>query len=161
MIDEEREWQTRETCAMVETGPVSGAARFDVRTTSDSHFSWLRTRMSLERTLMSWVRTGIALVGFGFTIFQFFGRLKTTPGVAAAAYPRAPQYLALGLIGAGTIGLIIAAWEYNMVIRYLWSTEFKPIAGISGTWHTPIFAVTILLILIGLFAFGAVLFRVP
>ena len=147
---------------MAETRPVSGAARFDVRTTSDSHFSWLRTRMSLERTLMSWMRTGIALIGFGFTIFQFFGRLSTTPGAAAPTYPRAPQYLALELIGAGTIGLIIAAWEYHTANRYLWSTEFKPIAGISGTpEHTPIFAVTILLVLIGIFAFAAVLFRVP
>lgn len=34
-----------------------------------SHFSWLRTRLSVERTLMSWVRTAIALIGFGFTIF--------------------------------------------------------------------------------------------
>jgi len=117
--------------------------------------------MSLERTLMSWMRTGIALIGFGFTIFQFFGRLSTTPGVAAPTYPRAPQYLALQLIGAGTIGLIIAAREYHVTLRYLWSSEFQPIAGISGRWTTPVFGVTILLILIGLFAFGAVLFRVP
>ena len=27
--------------------------RFDVKATSESHFSWIRTRMSLERTLMS------------------------------------------------------------------------------------------------------------
>jgi putative membrane protein len=117
--------------------------------------------MSLERTLMSWVRTGIALIGFGFTIFQFFGRLSTTPGVAAPTYPRAPQYLALELIGLGTIGLFIAAWEYQSTVRYLWSAEFKPIAGISGGWQTPILTFTILLALIGIFAFGAVLFRVP
>ena len=146
---------------MADTRTVSGAERFDVRTTSDSHFSWLRTRMSLERTLMSWMRTGIALIGFGFTIFQFFGRLNTTPGVAVPTYPRAPQYLALELIGAGTIGLLIAAWEYHATARYLWSTEFKPIAGISGPGHTPIFTFTILLALIGIFAFAAVLFRVP
>ena len=146
---------------MAETRPVSGAARFDVRTTSDSHFSWLRTRMSLERTLMSWVRTGIALIGFGFTIFQFFGRLTTTAGVAAPVYPRAPQYLALELIGAGTIGLLIAAWEYHATARYLWSTEFKPIAGIPSIRHTPILGMSILLALIGVFAFAAVLFRVP
>ena|SRR6516162_3950185 len=146
---------------MAETRPVSGAARFDVRTTSDSHFSWLRTRMSLERTLMSWMRTGIALIGFGFTIFQFFGRLNTTPGVAVPTYPRAPQYLALELIGAGTIGLLIAAWEYHATARYLWSTEFKAIAGIPSIRHTPILGMSILLALIGVFAFAAVLFRVP
>ena len=146
---------------MADTRTVSGAERFDVRTTSDSHFAWLRTRMSLERTLMSWMRTGIALIGFGFTIFQFFGRLNTTPGVAAPTYPRAPQYLALELIGVGTIGLLIAAWEYQATVRYLWSTEFKPIAGIAGPGHTPVLGFTILLALVGVFAFAAVLFRVP
>ena len=49
--------------------------RFIVKTTSDSHFSWLRTRLSIERTLMSWVRTSVSLIGFGFTIVQFFERL--------------------------------------------------------------------------------------
>ena len=50
----------------------SGQARFQVKPTSDSHFSWLRTRLAVESTLMSWVRTSISLIGFGFTIVQFF-----------------------------------------------------------------------------------------
>jgi len=53
-------------------------SRFEVRTTAESHFSWLRTRMSTERTLMSWVRTATALIGFGFTIVQFFEHLQST-----------------------------------------------------------------------------------
>ena len=54
--------------------------RFDVKATADSHFSWLRTRLSVERTLMSVVRTAIALIGFGFTIVQFFDRYRRRPG---------------------------------------------------------------------------------
>jgi len=123
--------------------------------------SFQRTRMSADRTLMSVIRTSLSLIGFGFTIFQFFGRLNTTAGVATPVYPRAPQYLALELIGAGTIGLLIAAWEYHATARYLWSTEFKPIAGIPSIRHTPILGMSILLALIGVFAFAAVLFRVP
>ena len=42
--------------------------RFEIKTSAESHFSWIRTRLSVERTLMSWVRTGTALIGFGFTI---------------------------------------------------------------------------------------------
>ena len=48
--------------------------RFAVKPSPESHFSWLRTAMSLERTMMSWVRTGASLIGFGFTIVQFFER---------------------------------------------------------------------------------------
>ena len=30
-----------------------------------AHLAWLRTYMSLERTLDAWVRTAAALIGFG------------------------------------------------------------------------------------------------
>jgi putative membrane protein len=54
--------------------PHAGEPRFEVKVTAESHFSWLRTRMSIERTLMSCVRTGTALIGFGFTVFQVAAR---------------------------------------------------------------------------------------
>jgi putative membrane protein len=139
----------------------SEKSRFEVRTTADSHFSWLRTRMSVERTLMSWVRTATALIGFGFTIFQFLNKFNQTPGVAPASYPFAPWFLSLGLIGTGIAALIIAVREYRMVIGYLWDKDFKPIAGVNESYHyTPIVAVSVVLILIGVFAFAAVFLRV-
>jgi putative membrane protein len=74
-----------------QTGATAG--RFEVRVTADTHFGWLRTRMSVERTLMSWVRTAISLIGFGFTIVQFFDRMQDMPGVKPAQFPDAPRYL--------------------------------------------------------------------
>ena len=136
--------------------------RFQVRATVDTHFGWLRTRMSIERTLMSWVRTSTALIAFGFTIFQFLYRFNKTPGVEPPEYPWAPWFLGLGLIGTGIVGLIIALWEYRSLVDYLWQRDFKPVAGVSEFHHhTPIVAVAVVLILIGLFAFVAVLLRVP
>ena len=35
-----------------------------------------RTRLSADRTLMAVIRTSLALIGFGFTIFQFFNKLR-------------------------------------------------------------------------------------
>lgn len=35
-----------------------------------------RTRMAADRTLMAVIRTSLSLIGFGFTIFQFFERLR-------------------------------------------------------------------------------------
>lgn len=66
-------------------------SRFEVHPTVETHFSWLRTRMSAERTLMSWVRTATALIGFGFTIVQFFERFNKMEGIAPAIRPEAPR----------------------------------------------------------------------
>ena len=136
--------------------------RFDVKPDAPTHFAWLRTRMSMERTLMSWVRTATALIGFGFTIFQFLYRFNKTPGVEAPEFPWAPWFLGLGLIGTGLVALIISVWEYRSLVRYLWEKDFKPIAGVDEfAHHTPVVAVSVVLILIGIFAFVAVLLRVP
>jgi putative membrane protein len=133
--------------------------RFEVTPTAGSHFGWLNTRLSLERTLMSWVRTSVSLIGFGFTIVQFFEHLNSEV-VAPALRPQAPRYLGLALITAGVVALLISTWQYRQMVRYLWSKEFEPIAGVGDlVGMTPLYAVAIALIFIGLFAFGAVFIR--
>src|SRR5215470_13157982 len=82
--------------------------RFTVRVTSDSHFSWVRTRLSLERTMMSWLRTATALIGFGFAIVQFFEHLQQTPEAHSAYLPNAPILLGLALIACGVLALVVA-----------------------------------------------------
>jgi putative membrane protein len=62
----------------------TGTARFEVRATSDSHFTWLRTRFTVERMMMSLVRTAVSLIGFGFAIVRFFERLQQAPGIRVA-----------------------------------------------------------------------------
>ena len=116
--------------------------------------------MSTERTLTSWVRTATALIGFGFTIVQFFERFNKMEGVTPATHPGAPYHLGLALIGAGVVGLLISLWEYRGLLHYLWRDEFRPVAGVADApGHTPLLAVTVLLLLIGLFAFSSVLLR--
>jgi len=131
--------------------------RFEVRVTAEGHFAWLRTRMSVERTLMSWVRTAVSLIGFGFTIVQFFNRLHEMPGNNQARFPQAPYYVGLSLIGCGVLATVVAIWEYRWTLRYLWGGSFAEIAGMTKEGlQSPVLAVTILLFLIGVFAFVAV-----
>ena len=134
--------------------------RFEVKPTASDHFAWLRTRLSVERTMMSWVRTATALIGFGFTIVQFFARFQDTPGVASAYFPHAPRYLGLSLILCGIMALVISIWEYHWGLRYLWSGNFAVIAGATREGkQTPLLAVAIVLAFIGIFAFFSVLLR--
>jgi putative membrane protein len=146
------------------TSAETGPERFEVRMTSDSHFGWLRTRLSLERTMMSWIRTAVSLIGFGFAIVQFFERFEQMAGSRAATYPQAPQYLGLALIASGILALIISIWQYRWVVHYMWGAPFSAIAGMRNgatreQMHSPVIAIAILLTCIGLFAFFAVLLR--
>jgi putative membrane protein len=139
---------------------TAGAGRFDVRATASDHFAWLRTRLALERTIMAWLRTAVALIGFGFAIVQYLNHLQQLPGTHPAYLPEAPRYLGLTLISCGILALLISIWQYWWSIRYLWGEAFTPIAGVTKDGrHTPVVAVAVLLIGIGLFAFFAVLFR--
>jgi putative membrane protein len=139
--------------------------RFEVRVTSDSHFGWIRTRLSVERTLMAWMRTSVSLIGFGFTIVQFFQRLNGTEGASPALRPQAPRQLGLALIACGVLGLMISFWQYRRIVRYLWSDQFRVLAGIDSKdmapiiEQSPVMAIVIAVTFIGVFAFGAVLMR--
>jgi putative membrane protein len=145
---------------MADSHPTAAAGRFEVRATASDHFAWLRTRLALERTIMAWLRTAVALIGFGFAIVQYLQHLEQLPGARSAYLPDAPRYLGLALIGCGVLALIISIWQYWWGIRYLWGEPFAPIAGVTQEgMRTPVMPVAILLIVIGVFAFSAVLFR--
>ena len=142
---------------MVEDIVTADGSRFEVRVTADTHFGWLRTRLSVERTMMSWIRTAVSLIGFGFAIVQFFERLQQMSGSSGAYFPAAPKYLGLSLIGSGVLALLISIWQYRWTSNYLRSGSFAPIAGLKEGMESPVIAVAILLVFIGLFAFGAVM----
>ena len=131
-----------------------------VRERPETHFSWLRTRLSVERTMMSWVRTSTAMIGFGFTIYQFFDRFNQMQGVAPPRHPNAIRFIALSLVGLGTLCMLMALTEYRTMVRYLWSEEYRGIAGMDERPHTtPLIYVAVLLAAVGLFTFVALVTR--
>jgi putative membrane protein len=135
------------------------ADRFEVRVTSDSHFGWVRTRMALERTQMAWIRTGVSLIAFGFTIYQVLSNL---PQRKEVLHPHAARDLGLILIGTGIVAMLLALLDYRAVTDYLWSPAFKPIAGIKETRsHSRALPITLIVLAVGVLAFLAVAFRVP
>jgi putative membrane protein len=143
---------------MIEETPKEGAARFEVHVTSDSHFGWVRTRMALERTQMAWVRTGVSLIAFGFTIYQVLERL---PGVGSAR-PKMPIILGLTLIATGVLAMLIALHDYRTTIDYLFSPEFDPIAGAPDKRRRArVRPVTLIVLIVGVVAFASVLFHFP
>ncbi len=61
-----------------------------------------RTRMAEDRTLMAVIRTALSLIGFGFTIYQFFQRLREQDVIAKAS---APRHFGLALVMLGVLML--------------------------------------------------------
>jgi putative membrane protein len=54
-------------------GTVNVTTQLAMRRTG---MAFQRTRMAADRTLMAVIRTSLSLIGFGFTIYQFFNKLK-------------------------------------------------------------------------------------
>src|SRR5215468_11917288 len=98
---------------MADSPTAASARRFEVRATAADHFSWIRTRLALERTMMAWQRTAVALIGFGFAIVQYFNHLQQVPGARPAYLPTAPEYLGLALISCGVGALVVAIFQYE------------------------------------------------
>jgi putative membrane protein len=136
------------------------AERFEVRVSADSHMAWIRTRLAAENTMLAYLRTAVSLIGFGFAIVQALSNVQSIPGATDPRFPDLPMYMGLALILCGIVSAIIAMIEFRFTLRYLWSGGFEQIAGMATEGRkTPLYAVGAILIVIGLFAFFAVLAR--
>jgi putative membrane protein len=140
---------------------VTPENRFVAEPSVRDHFAWVRTRLGLERTYIAWIRTAISLIGFGFTIVQFFQRLQEMkiPGVREMR-PREPRDLGLALIATGIGALVISTWQYYAILHYLRSKQFAAISQVSAKpRQTPAFFCAMVLIAIGIAAFVSVFFH--
>ena len=66
--------------------------------------SFQRTRMSADRTLMSVIRTSLSLIGFGFTIFQFFEKLREGNVIAGTGH--SARNFGIALVALGIVMLL-------------------------------------------------------
>jgi putative membrane protein len=71
-----------------------------------------RTRMSAERTLMAVIRTSLSLIGFGFTIYQFFRYLRETAGAPQLLQSEAPRKFSMALVMLGVVMLSLGIWKH-------------------------------------------------
>lgn len=76
--------------------------------------------LALERTFLAWIRTGLALMGFGFVVARFglFLQLIQREG-ASPVRERLGLSLWFGtaLIIAGVAALVFSSWRYLRVVR--------------------------------------------
>lgn len=68
--------------------------------------------MAYERTLMAWVRTATAMIGFGFTVYKFFEGRPPNPHTLLTS-----RDFAILMIGFGLIALVLATVQHAIDIR--------------------------------------------
>jgi putative membrane protein len=78
-----------------------------------------RIYFAAERTLLAWIRTGLATIGLGFVVARFglFLRLMREG-------PEAPELfgstlIGVGLVALGSIAMAVAAWQHGAYCRRL------------------------------------------
>ncbi|MFH7027612.1 MAG: YidH family protein [Heteroscytonema crispum UTEX LB 1556] len=90
-----------------------------------------REHQANERTFLAWLRTSIALIGFGFAIARFgifIRQLQTT--LTQQASETDPwlnsENLGVSLVIFGIIAIAIAAWRYNQVFWQIERGDYRP-----------------------------------
>ncbi|MGH9725257.1 MAG: YidH family protein, partial [Candidatus Acidiferrales bacterium] len=76
--------------------------------------------LALERTFLAWIRTGLALMGFGFVVARF-GLFLQMIQVTRVELPHRTLGLSLwfgmALIVAGVAALVFSTWRYVRMVR--------------------------------------------
>ncbi len=119
-----------------------------------NEFAKERTREAADRTLMSWIRTSLSLIGFGFGIAKFRDILVEAGLARAPGHFHATLIFGLSFIALGIFGLLAAVFQHWRILQHLklesfQYTGFRPLVMIAA----------IILLLIGLFAFISILLR--
>lgn len=121
-----------------------------------------RTRMSADRTLMSEIRTSLALIGFGFTIYQTFDKLREAGVIESAG---APRNFGLALLILGIlllVGGIARQVQFALELRHTRKsmTEAGLIHGESRYPVSITLIVAVLLLLLGVAAVAGIAFNI-
>ncbi|MFB2923226.1 MULTISPECIES: YidH family protein [Aerosakkonema] len=95
------------------------------------NFDRLREHQANERTFLAWLRTSIALIGFGFAIARFGLFLRQLESAVTGHNIDShsainSQNLGLGLAILGIVLIGFSLWRYNQIFRQIENSDYQP-----------------------------------
>jgi putative membrane protein len=88
----------------------------------------LRDYLAEERTFLAWVRTGIALMGFGLVVIAHFELFADEPHIAqraSALHPHGPSlWFGTALVAIGVAVNLVSAQRFMRLVRELNRDQF-------------------------------------
>src|SRR6266699_3965125 len=109
------EWQR------VFPSPFAGGGEMDAPTEIRQKAD-LRDYLAAERTLLAWIRTGLALMGFGFVVARFglfLQELQVAQHALSAQSYGLSLWFGTALIGAGVAVNLFSGWHHLRLVRML------------------------------------------
>ena len=85
--------------------------------------------LAAERTLLAWIRTGLALMGFGFVVARFglfLQQLQLVRGAPPAKVYGLSLWLGTALIAVGIVVNLFAGFHHLQLVRSLDRGETSP-----------------------------------
>jgi putative membrane protein len=82
----------------------------------------LRDYLAAERTLLAWIRTGLALMGFGFVVARFglfLRELQVAEHAPSAQANGLSLWFGTALIAVGVLVNLISGWQHARLVREL------------------------------------------
>ncbi|MEA5582131.1 DUF202 domain-containing protein [Nodularia harveyana UHCC-0300] len=118
-----------------------------------------REHQANERTFLAWLRTSIALIGFGFAIARF-GIFMRQLNVAITQQESLvnpifnSENLGIMFVVFGIGAIALAAWRYNQVFWEIERADYRP-------HRLPVWIMTGVVIILGILSLPLLLWRNP